>query len=215
MLVTQIDFNMEFTFKTSITTEETINVQLLPELVSYWQLEKYCSPYNKQFVRVIRERRGYRLMTLTNSYGSWSIKFSELSLNNSWLFIDKNLNLRGGEFAHLTEGLTDVLFAGKGEHSTGCVRINRTNKNAFDNAIEAATVRQYDYIPFWIGMEVILSDKGITEFGKTDKIFQVKKHIVSPEKFESGVGLVTTMTKNVPLDSCYFKPNTPELRWYE
>lgn len=215
MPFTQIDFSMEFTFKTSITTEETINVQLLPELVSYWQLERYCSPYNKQFVRVIRERRGYRLMALTNSYGGWSIKFSELSLNNSLLFADKNLNLRGNEFAHLNDGLTSVLFAGRGEHSSGSYGVERIKKAAFDNALNTATVRQYDYVPFWIGMEIVLSNKGITEFGNNDNVFQVLDFVVSPEKFESGVGLTTTLNKKLPIDSAYFKPRTPELRWYE
>lgn len=217
MLFTQIDFNkkMEFTFKTTVIQEETIAVQLLPELVSYWKLRKTCSPYETQFVRAIRQRRGYRLMALTESYGEWSIKFSELSLNNSLLFADKNLNLRGNEFAHLNGGLTSVLFAGRGEHSSGSYGIERIKKAAFDNALNTATIRQYDYIPFWIGMEIVLSNKGIIEFGKNDNAFQVLDVVVSPEKFESGVGLVTTMTENVLLDSRYFKPNTPELRWYE
>jgi hypothetical protein len=60
---------MEISIKNYNVTEQKINVELIPQLISHWKLRRYCSPYNTQFVRVIRQQRAYNLMTLTNNYG--------------------------------------------------------------------------------------------------------------------------------------------------
>lgn len=206
---------MEISIKSYNVTEQKINVELIPQLISYWKLRRYCSPYNTQFVRVIRQQRAYNLMTLTNNYGDWSIKYNHLDLNNSLLFTDSNLNLRGNECAHLNEGLTDLLFAGKGAHVTGCVEVTRITQDEFNGAITEATERDYGRLPFWVNMDIVLSNSGIEKFGQHSTSFRVLDLVVSPEDYESGLGLVTELTPTKTHDSSYFKPQTPQLRWYE
>lgn len=112
-----------------------LEVTLLPEGVSYWYLRKYCSPYNEQWVRVVHKNNRYKLTTFQLAYGEFKLRCNELYYSNGVRFMDAKLSFTDKDLVHINEGLSQVLFLGKGSHLTGCVEVKECDFDDFNNAI--------------------------------------------------------------------------------
>lgn len=113
-----------------------LEVTLLPEGVSYWYLRKYCSPYNEQWIRVVHKNNRYKLTTFQLAYGEFKLRCNELHYNNGVGFMDAKLSFTDKDLVHINEGLSQVLFLGKGDHLTGCVEVKECDFDDFNNAID-------------------------------------------------------------------------------
>jgi hypothetical protein len=112
-----------------------VEVTLLPDGVSYWYLRKYCSPYNEQWIRVVHKNNRYKLTTFQLAYGEFKLRCNDLYYSNGGGFMNSKFNFVDKELAHINEGLSHVLFQGKGDHLTGCVEVKECTIDDFIQAI--------------------------------------------------------------------------------
>lgn len=119
---------MKIKFTKFKTEEVEVDVTLLPEGTSYWKLDKYCSPYKTQFIRVTVEGDVTDLLVV-------QIARLEVPIIRLHKFGNREIGefIRGSsrEYDYLCEGLKDLLFFDVGEHKTGCVEISRISEEEF------------------------------------------------------------------------------------